>query len=102
MLWSEPTNHETDCYFCLADVKGMNKRLPPQWKYPEVDSARQPQPHSDQVPVPVYRETQAETPSKFDQRELNELVRDLGLSEEYAELLASRLKDKNCLDEGPE
>lgn len=35
--------------------------------------------------------------SKFDQAELNDLVRDLGLSKAGAELLASRLKEKRCL-----
>jgi hypothetical protein len=33
----------------------------------------------------------------FDQDELNDLVRDLGLSKQSSELLASRLKEKNCL-----
>lgn len=37
------------------------------------------------------------TPSKFDQIELNDLVRDLGLSKAQSELLASRMKEKGCL-----
>jgi len=36
----------------------------------------------------------------FDQKELNDLVRELGLSKEGAELLASRLKEKNLLTKG--
>ena len=37
-------------------------------------------------------------PQTFSQEELNDLIRDLDLSKEKAELLASRLKQKNLLD----
>ena len=40
------------------------------------------------------------SPQCFDQSELNDLVRDLGLSKESSELLASRLNEKNLLDPG--
>lgn len=36
-------------------------------------------------------------PQTFSHAELNDLVRDLGLSKKLSELLASRLKDKNLL-----
>lgn len=38
------------------------------------------------------------TPQQFKQSELNDLVRDLGLSKQSAELLASRLNEKHLLD----
>ena len=38
--------------------------------------------------------------SKFDQAEISDLVIDLRLSNEQSELLASRLKEKDCLKEG--
>ena len=37
------------------------------------------------------------TPQLFSQDELNDLVRDLNLSKQASELLAFRLKEKNCL-----
>ena len=37
-------------------------------------------------------------PKCFSQIELNDLVRDLGLSKQAAEVLASRLKERNLLD----
>ena len=44
---------------------------------------------------PSYETPQSLTPQQFNQPELNDLVRDLGLSKEAAELLASRLQEKN-------
>ncbi|GBM39095.1 hypothetical protein AVEN_190229-1 [Araneus ventricosus] len=41
-----------------------------------------------------------EGPQPFSQRELNDLVRNLGLSKDGAELLGSRLKNKNLLTPG--
>lgn len=83
-----------------------------------------PTPHSEEIPVPVFEdksieessssqdETQSiattddasflddndEQPKLFSQNELNDLVRDLNLPKDSAELLASRLKDKNMLN----
>ena len=37
-------------------------------------------------------------PQLFDQKELNDLIRDLNLSKESSEVLASWSKDKNLLD----
>ena len=87
--------------------------------YPDIKSARRPVPHSSEVPVPVFSslpnsppddtvlETMEERDSDcsnfsdsmpatpkakpFIKGELNDLVRDLALSKEAAEILASRL-----------
>ena len=45
-------------------------------------------------------QSSSSTSSCFDQDELNDLVRDLGLSKTNSELLASRLKEKNVLSPG--
>jgi hypothetical protein len=37
---------------------------------------------------------------RFDQSELSDLIRDLNLSKDSSELLASRLKEKNVLQPG--
>ena len=55
-----------------------------------------PEEHDDRVECdPDFVEES--TPVKFTQGELNDLVRDLGLSKEAAELLASRLNEKHLL-----
>jgi hypothetical protein len=116
MVWREPTNHVTDCYFCAIDVTGINKKNRSSLRYPDLESARRPVAHCDEIPVPVsselldirdessdsvenYREEEEvvlddDFPHPFSQMELNDLVRDLGLSKSSAELLASRLKEK--------
>ncbi len=128
MVWREPKDHVTDCYFCLVSTKGIGKKSRRKICYPSIPSAIRPIPHSEELPVPVFkgfalsedegsevdqeqpdsgdiesesssldRERSSE-PQQFSQRELNDLVRDLGLSKKAAEVLASRLDEKNLLD----
>ncbi|KAI5696331.1 hypothetical protein M8J76_008968 [Diaphorina citri] len=47
-----------------------------------------------------YSEENTSSPQQFNQLELNDLIRDLNLSKLASELLASRLKEKNLLEEG--
>jgi hypothetical protein len=53
MIWREPRDHLTDCYFCAFSINGVHgksiKRLP----YPNIPSAIRPIPHSIELPVPV-------------------------------------------------
>lgn len=124
MIWREPRDHTTDCYFCLTNVAGFSHKNRHKVSYPDLDSAIRPVPHSDDVPIPVFTHlssldatttesdssqnlpaddsdsdfVQRVIPEPFKQRELNDLVRDLGLSKKLAELLASRLRDKHLLD----
>lgn len=123
VVWREPTNHHDDCYFCMVKPLGRNGISLKYIKYPNIPSVTQPVPHSDVVPVPrppeilertsasdstcddsenqdVYEDisgTSEKSPQLFEQSELDDLVRDLGLSKESAQLLGSRLKEKNLL-----
>ena len=128
MVWREPSKHFDDCYFCTMHLKGINRKNKKSLKYPNLPSAIRPVPHCNEIPVPAfkslpdllevesgpnddgadldlcagdqdYEETSSE-PTKFDQGELNYLVRDLNLPKRAAELLASRLGEKNLLDNG--
>ncbi|KAI6661498.1 hypothetical protein LOD99_13371 [Oopsacas minuta] len=95
--------------------------------YPDLESARRPVSHNVSLPIPTptlyefdslsddvdtlsysmddssigseyVTEDSNLAPQTFTQGELNDLVRDLDLSKEKAELLASRLQQKNLLN----
>lgn len=95
------------------------------WAYPKIESVILPVPHSEKLPVPVFvllpsiysddieilssQSTSSNSssecefkecsslPEMFSQSELNDLIRDLNLSKKSSEILASKLKEKNCL-----
>ena len=112
--------------------KKNRKNIP----YPSIPSATRPIPHSDENPVPIFKElldivisaaslapepvpeelTESDSkpesldndndidyhecssdPNRFNQDDLRDLIRDLNLPKEIAELLASHLKDRNVL-----
>jgi len=129
MVWREPKDHCNHCYFCAVKTKGINRKNRNSLTYPNLDSAIRPIPHSEELAVSVFEglsqlefslsseeedvsidsdNTLADNdfpPSLlsrqlFSQRELNVLARDLNLSKESSELLASRLKEKNLLKPG--
>lgn len=122
MTWLEPISH-ADCYFCLTDARGFNAKNKKHITYPNVSSAIKPLPHGPNLPIPappsslIASDSDVEiecspgipcssagssfdysTPQTFTQAELNDLVRDLNLSKEAAQLLGSRLNSKNLLN----
>ena len=142
MMWREPRDHTTDCYFCIVKTSGYSSKNIHCIKYPCLDSAILPVPHSADIPIPVFtgfhEETSASSsedqdnnesddnnyepnadqwmdyvnmeptssgqlsssPQVFNQLELSDLIRDLDLSKESSELLASRLYEKHFLGQG--
>ncbi|GBP14567.1 hypothetical protein EVAR_93446_1 [Eumeta japonica] len=85
------------------------------------ESARRPLPHSEEVPVPTFcssrelsfeenfsnmksggdfGETASIKPKTFIQEEVNDLIRDLDLPKESAEILAFKLREKNLMASG--
>ena len=123
MVWREQTDHSSDCYFCKVSVIGINRNNRSKWQYPDLNSARRPVPHSEDIPVPSFTNLQevpeeevfSSSPSSsneqqgdsdfeveaarepFNQKELNDLIRDLNLPKKSGEVLASRLAEKNLL-----
>ena len=117
MVWREPTNYVTGSYFCAVDVTEINRKNRDSLKNHDLQSARRPVAHCDEIPVPIFGELpdisdedassveghkdeeevvlEDDVPHPFSQKELNDLVRDLSLSKDSAELLASTLKEKN-------
>ena len=120
-IWREPQNHFSDRYFCSVSIAGLNQKKRTSVTNPSLPSAIRPVQHSDELPVPVFQKdrytkhdesdsdvidehfgydpdfVQESVPETFSQSELNDLVRELSLSKESAELLASRVNEKHLL-----
>ena len=54
MVWRSPKNHHDDCYFCMVNMSGWNRHKKNLWYYPDLESARRPVPHCEEVPIPVF------------------------------------------------
>ena len=52
MIWREQTDHATDCYFCLTNIKGFSRKNKSKIVYPNCNSALKPVPHGNDLPVP--------------------------------------------------
>ena len=123
MVWREQANHVDECYFCMTDVAGFSYKSKGNIKYPNLPSAIRPITHSADLPPPLFTflpelfneplsNTLEESSLKDDCYEpladnkspiliikafLNDLVRDLNLPKESAEILGSRLEHNNLL-----
>jgi hypothetical protein len=55
IIWKEPTDHVTDCYFCIVPPlrHGITKGKKRTVSYPNISSAIRPVPHTEDLPVPV-------------------------------------------------
>lgn len=105
---------------------GRNRKGKKRILYPDLQSAIRPVAHSSEIPIPLppsgttdddtessmssdEHESQEDcyaqqseidkSPQLITQSKLNDLVRDLSLTKQQSELLASRLQEWNLLDE---
>lgn len=129
MIWGQPTSHLEDCYFCITKTEGFSRKSKDNIVYPNLPSAIRPVLHSPELPVPIplpsredyvipvedevsessdcpstsadpaYVPQHHKQPHMIRHTERNDLVRDLGLSKQHAELLGSRLQEWNLLAE---
>ena len=127
MIWREPKDHASDCYFCLTNISGITSKSKHTVQYPNLPSALRPVPHSEELPMPeppknitlsddesvdekidqidddmnldptFEVDCSSNQPHLLSQGDVNDLVRDLNLSKKKAELLCSRLKGWNLL-----
>lgn len=123
MVWHEQRDHLSDCYFCAFSTKGINDKNRKKLPYPSISSAILPVPHSPDLPVPQPPQSEpisspdtssaksnsnesnfygsSDTSSEchlITAAELNDLIRDLQLTKDKSELLASRLQNWKLLD----
>ena len=54
MVWRSPKNHHDDCYFRMVSMSRWNRHKKNSWYYPDLESARRPVPHFEEVPIPVF------------------------------------------------
>ena len=105
-------NHGTDCYFCVINLTGINRKNRSSLKYPDLQSARRPVADCDEIQITVFGELpdisdedftgveeneqevilDENAPHPFSQMELNDPVRDLGLSKSSTELFIDSSK----------
>ena len=118
MFWREMKDHITDCYFCMTNLKIINRKNKHHVQYHDAPSATKPVLHGSELPVSnvnVSMESSAKSEvvhvsvsadcdaddqtqlMPFSQGELNDLTRDLNLSKEFAQLLGSHLREKRLL-----
>ena len=60
MIWRKPTNHTSDCYFCLSQIKGFTSKTKCRMKYPNV--------HSTEFPVPVCSDVKLNDETESDEK----------------------------------
>ena len=123
MIWREPKDHVSDCYFCLTKISGFTAKSKHAINYPNLPSAIRPVLHDDTVQVPIspaidtldsdsedlnneepcldnseHLFQSTSEPHFLTQADLNDLARDLNLSKLQSELLGSRLQGWNLLE----
>jgi len=52
MVWREPQDHSSDCYFCITQIKGISSKSKHTVKYPNLPSAMRPVPHNEDLCIP--------------------------------------------------
>ena len=120
MVWREGKDHIIDCYFCIINLKGINCKNKHHVQYPDVPAAIRPTPHGQDLPVPesdgnmeyrsdskhsdmtvtgddAHKPEEDDQPVPLAQAELKDLTPDLNLSQEFAQLPGSCLKEKYLL-----
>ena len=125
----QPNDHSSNCYFRMVDpTKRRTGKNALQIVYPDIPSSIAPVPHCPELPIrtppkrdqpssggssksdskedigdPYYGFTDAleeRRPYFPNQKDINDLTRDLSLTKSNAEVLTSRLKQWNLLNEG--
>lgn len=42
MIWREPSDHHSECYFCVVNITGINRKNHSKWTYPNLLTAVRP------------------------------------------------------------
>ena len=129
MVWREQSDHATDCYFCMTNIRRFSRKNKSKISCPVCKSAIKSVSHDPGLPIPqppienedslsvderVSTSNESEEnliesdpsfqvqsgPLLINQERLNDQVHNLYLSKEKAEVLGSRLQQWNLLEAG--
>lgn len=51
MIWTEPSDPVSDCYFCVTAIKGIYPKAEHTVQYPNLTSVIRPMPHNVNLPI---------------------------------------------------
>ena len=124
IIWREQKDHSNDGYFCQHDFTGCTTaKKKKHIVYPSLQSGIHPAEHSENLPVPKPTDQEMQSsisadkyssgeyvepndpenknkPIPFSQEALYDLCRDLYLTKEKSQFLASSLQECNLLEKG--
>ena len=92
-IWRTPTNHLTDCYFCLALPKSGQKSA----SYPSIASSIAPACHNDNIPVPVAPSSNALFDDD-DQDSMSDVTDQSGFESNFDAVSGIKTVDKSLFD----
>ena len=110
IIWRKGKDHITNYYFCIINLKGINRKNKHHVQYPDVPAAIRPIPHSPDLSAPepdgkIEYSSDSEHSDmiiiagddayKLENDDQFVPLRQAGLNE-FAQLLGSRLKRKIC------
>jgi hypothetical protein len=52
IVWREPKEHSSDCYFCLTNIRGIASKAKHTVTYPNISCATRPVPHNEALSIP--------------------------------------------------
>jgi len=89
MVWSEPTDHVSDCYFCLTSTTGVIAKCKHTVQYPNLPSVMRSVPHSAELPVPKPPTNMMLSDSKSSEEDVGQVNNNINCDPTFAEACSS-------------
>ena len=98
MVWREPQNHLSDCYFSAVKTTGLTSKTRSSIEYFSLPSAIQPVPHSVKLSIPTFHGFKLSESEAVSLSEESELYEDFVVSHQNNEpqLFTSKKKSKKA------
>ena len=86
MVWQEPKNHLSDCYFYAVKTAGLTSKTRSSIEYPSLPSAIQPVPQNVELSISIFYGFQLSQSESISSSEKSELYEDFLVSHQNDEL----------------